>query len=131
MANPQSATRNPRAPGPVETIPNRNPERDYEIRIVAPEFTAVCPRTGQPDFATLTLTYVPDDLCLELKSLKLYLQSYRNRGTFHEHVTNAILNDLVKSCRPRRMTLVGDFNVRGGIHTTVTVAYPAKRSKAP
>ena len=117
--------------GPVETIPNRHPDRDYEIRIVAPEFTAVCPRTGQPDFATLTITYVPDRECLELKSLKLYLQSYRNRGIFHEHVANEILNDLVKSCHPRRMTLVGDFNVRGGICTTVTVTYPAARSKAP
>ena len=115
----------------METFPNRHPERDYEIKIVAPEFTAVCPRTGQPDFATLTLTYVPDRLCLELKSLKLYLQSFRNRGIFHEHVTNEILNDFVKSCRPRRMTLVGEFNVRGGIYTTVTVSYPAKRSKTP
>jgi 7-cyano-7-deazaguanine reductase len=117
--------------GPVETFPNRHPERDYEIKIVAPEFTAVCPRTGQPDFATLALTYVPDRLCLELRSLKLYLQSYRNRGIFHEHVTNEILNDLVASCRPRRMTLTGEFNVRGGIYTTVTVSYPAKRSKTP
>ena len=110
--------------GPIETFPNRNPERDYEIQIEAPEFTAVCPRTGQPDFATLTLTYVPDQLCLELKSFKLYLQSYRNKGIFHEHVTNEILNDLVKSCAPRRMTLVGEFNARGGIRTTVTASYP-------
>ncbi len=110
--------------GPIETFANRNPERDYEIKIEAPEFTAVCPRTGQPDFATLTLTYVPDQLCLELKSFKLYLQSYRNKGIFHEHVTNEILNDLVKSCAPRRMTLVGEFNARGGIKTTVTASYP-------
>jgi 7-cyano-7-deazaguanine reductase len=117
--------------GPIECFPNRNPERDYEIKIVAPEFTAVCPRTGQPDFATLTLTYVPDEFCLELKSFKLYLQSYRNRGIFHEHVTNEILNDLVKSCSPRKMTLVGEFNARGGISTTITASYPGVRTKAP
>jgi len=117
--------------GPVETFANGHPERDYEIKIVAPEFTAVCPKTGQPDFATLTLTYVPDELCLELKSYKLYLQSYRNRGIYHEHVTNTILNDLVKSCRPRRMTLVGEFNARGGIATMVTANYPAVRSGNP
>jgi 7-cyano-7-deazaguanine reductase len=114
--------------GPVECFPNRHPERDYEIRIVAPEFTAVCPRTGQPDFATLTLTYVPDRFCLELKSFKLYLQSYRNKGIFHEHVTNVILDDFVKSCRPRRMKLVGEFNARGGIATTVTAEYPYIKS---
>lgn len=119
------------AGGPIECFPNRHPDRDYEIRIVCPEFTAVCPRTGQPDFATLTLTYVPDARCLELKSLKLYLQSYRNRGIFHEHVTNAILDDLVRSCRPRRMTLVGAFNARGGISTAITSAYPAPRTKPP
>ena len=132
MSKRKSRTGNPRTiGGPVETFANRHPERDYEIKIVAPEFTAVCPRTGQPDFATLTLTYVPDRLCLELKSLKMYLQSYRNRGIFHEDATNTILNDLVKSCSPRRMTLIGNFNARGGIHTTVTASYPASRSKAP
>ena len=115
----------------VETFPNRHPDRDYEIKIVAPEFTAVCPRTGQPDFAALTLTYVPDKSCLELKSLKMYLQSYRNRGIYHEHVTNQILDDLVASCAPRRMTLSGEFNVRGGLRTTVTAAYPAPRGRAP
>ena len=115
--------------GPVECFPNRHAERDYEVRIVCPEFTAVCPRTGQPDFATLTLSYVPDARCLELKSLKLYLQSYRNRGIFHEHVTNSILDDLVRSCRPRRMILEGAFNARGGITTTVTARYPASRSR--
>src|SRR5262245_47237375 len=114
--------------GPIECFPNRHPDRDYEIKIVAPEFTAVCPRTGQPDFATLTLVYTPDELCLELKSLKLYLQSYRNRGIFHEHVTNAILDDFVKSCSPRRMTLTGEFNARGGISTTVIATYPSPRS---
>ncbi|MBI3831467.1 MAG: NADPH-dependent 7-cyano-7-deazaguanine reductase QueF [Planctomycetes bacterium] len=121
----------PTAGGPIECFPNRHPDRDYEIRIVCPEFTAVCPRTGQPDFATLTLTYVPDARCLELKSLKLYLQSYRNRGIFHEHVTNAILDDLVCSCRPRRMTLVGEFNARGGISTAITATYPAAKSRPP
>ena len=117
--------------GPVETFPNRHPDRDYEIKIVAPEFTAVCPKTGQPDFATLTLTYVPDALCMELKSFKMYLQSYRNRGIYHEHVTNAILDDFVKSCRPRKMTLVGEFNARGGISTTVTATYPAEKTPNP
>ena len=121
----------PQVLGPVETFPNRHPDRDYEIKIVAPEFTAVCPKTGQPDFATLTLTYVPDELCMELKSFKMYLQSYRNRGIYHEHVTNAILDDFVKSCRPRRMTLVGEFNARGGISTTITANYPAPKSPKP
>ena len=109
--------------GPIETFENAHPNRDYEIKIVAPEFTAVCPRTGQPDFATLTLIYVPDLSCLELKSLKMYLQSYRNQGIFHEHITNTILDDLVKSCKPRQMTLIGEFNARGGIGTTVTAKY--------
>lgn len=117
--------------GPVECFPNRHPDRDYEIEIVSPEFTAVCPRTGQPDFANLILTYVPNEYCLELKSYKLYLQSYRNKGIFHEHVTNTILDDLVKSCRPRQMTLKGQFNARGGITTTVTVSYPKKKTGAP
>lgn len=117
--------------GPVECFPNRHPDRDYEIEIVSPEFTAVCPRTGQPDFATLSLTYVPDKYCLELKSFKLYLQSYRNKGIFHEHVTNSILDDLVKSCRPRRMVLKGQFNPRGGVSTTVTVSYPKVKTGAP
>lgn len=117
--------------GPVECFENQHADRDYEIEITAPEFTAVCPRTGQPDFATLKLTYVPDTYCLELKSFKLYLQSYRNRGIFHEHVTNSILDDLVKSCRPRRMTLVGCFNARGGIMTTVTASYPRTKSASP
>lgn len=88
-----------------------------------PEFTCVCPRTGQPDFATVTIHYVPDKLCIELKSLKLYLWSYRNEGAFHEAVINNILDDLVQACRPRKMTVTGDFNVRGGIHTTVSAGY--------
>jgi 7-cyano-7-deazaguanine reductase len=115
--------------GPVECFPNRHPDRDYTIEIVSPEFTAVCPRTGQPDFATLKLEYVPNQFCLELKSYKLYLQSYRNRGIFHEHVTNSILDDLVKSCRPRRMTLSGAFNARGGIATSITASYPFRKSR--
>ena len=104
----------------IETFANPNPERDYQIDMECPEFTCVCPRTGQPDFATIRIVYVPDQICIELKSLKLYLWSYRNEGAFHEAVINKILDDLVQACRPRRMTVIGDFNVRGGIHTTVT-----------
>jgi len=107
----------------VETFPNPNPERDYEIRIETPEFTCVCPLTGQPDFATIRLEYVPDELCLELKSLKLYYWSYRDEGAFHEAVTNRILDDLVAACRPRRLTITGEWNVRGGLRTTVRVHY--------
>jgi 7-cyano-7-deazaguanine reductase len=107
----------------LETFPNPCPERDYEIAMDCPEFTCVCPRTGQPDFATLRIRYVPAQLCVELKSLKLYLWSYRNEGTFHEAVTNRILDDLVEALRPKSMMVVGDFNVRGGIHTTVTAQY--------
>ena len=91
-----------------------------------PEFTCVCPRTGQPDFATIKIRYVPDKLCLELKSIKLYLWSYRNEGTFHEAVTNQILDDLVQACRPKAMMVIGDFNVRGGIHTTISAEYKAR-----
>ena len=108
----------------LETFPNPHPERDYEINMECPEFTCVCPRTGQPDFATVRIRYVPADLCVELKSLKLYLWSYRNEGAFHEAVTNQILDDLVRAIHPRSMTVVGDFNVRGGIHTTVKAVYP-------
>lgn len=104
----------------LETFPNPRPERDYEIHMECPEFTCVCPKTGQPDFATIDIRYVPDKLCVELKSLKLYLWSYRNDGAFHEAVINQILDDLVQAIRPRKMAVVGDFNVRGGIHTTVT-----------
>jgi 7-cyano-7-deazaguanine reductase len=107
----------------LATFSNPRPERNYEINMECPEFTCVCPRTGQPDFATIRITYVPDKLCIELKSLKLYLWSYRDQGAFHEAVINKILDDLVAACQPRKMTVVGDFNVRGGIHTTVTAAY--------
>jgi len=108
----------------LETFPNPRPGRDYEIAFECPEFTCVCPRTGQPDFATIRITYVPADLCVELKSLKLYLWSFRDEGHFHEDVTNRILDDLVQAIHPKRMTVVGDFNVRGGIHTVVTAAHP-------
>jgi len=107
----------------LETFANPRPERDYEINMECPEFTCVCPRTGQPDFATIRINYVPDKVCVELKSLKLYLWSYRNEGAFHEAVINQILDDFVQACRPRKMTVVGDFNVRGGIHTTVTASH--------
>jgi 7-cyano-7-deazaguanine reductase len=107
----------------LETFPNPRPERDYEISMECPEFTCVCPRTGQPDFATIRINYVADKLCIELKSLKLYLWSYRDEGAFHEAVINKILDDLVRVCRPRRMTVVGDFNVRGGIHTLISAEY--------
>ncbi len=107
----------------VEVFPNPYPERDYEIHFECPEFTCLCPKTGQPDFAVIRILYIPDKLCVELKSLKLYLWSYRNEGAFHEAVTNKILEDLVKACRPRRMEIEGDFFVRGGIHTVVKAAH--------
>ena len=103
----------------LETFPNPAPERDYRIHMEIPEFTCVCPMTGQPDFATLTLDYVADELCVELKSLKLYVWSYRDEGAFHEAVTNKILDDLVRAARPRYMRLEAKWNVRGGIYTTV------------
>jgi 7-cyano-7-deazaguanine reductase len=109
----------------LETFANPAPERDYEISMECPEFTCVCPRTGQPDFATIRIRYVPAALCLELKALKLYLWSFRDEGTFHEAVINRILDDLVRACQPKSMTLVGDFNVRGGIHTTITATHKA------
>ena len=113
----------------LETFPNPYPDRDYEISFDCPEFTCVCPRTGQPDFATLRIRYVPGRLCVELKSLKLYLWSFRNEGHFHEEVTNRILDDWVKAARPRRMTLEGDFYVRGGIHTVVRASYEENKKR--
>jgi len=107
----------------LETFPNPRPERDYLIAFDCPEFTCLCPLTGQPDFATIRIRYVPDQLCVELKSLKLYLWSYRDEGAFHEAVTNRILDDLVAAVRPRRMKVVGDFAVRGGVTTVVTAEY--------
>jgi 7-cyano-7-deazaguanine reductase len=108
----------------LETFANPSPGRDYEIRFECPEFTCVCPMTGQPDFATIRMAYTPDRLCVELKSLKLYLWSFRNEGAFHEAVTNRILDDLVQAVRPRRMEVTGDFFVRGGIHTVVVARHP-------
>jgi 7-cyano-7-deazaguanine reductase len=107
----------------IETFPNPNPDRDYEIAINAPEFTSVCPMTGLPDFGEIRITYVPDERCIELKALKYYLIAYRNRGIFYEAATNQILDDLVAACAPRRMTVVGDFTPRGGIKTSVTATF--------
>ena len=107
----------------LEAVPNPHPDRDYEVTMAVPEFTCLCPMTGQPDFATIRLRYVPDQSLVELKSLKLYLWSYRDQGAFHEDVTNRILNDLVSAIRPRWAVVTGDFNVRGGIKTDVRVAY--------
>ena len=109
----------------LETFENPRPERDYSIETICPEFTSVCPKTGQPDFGTLTITYVPDRICVELKSLKMYLQLFRNEGIFYEAVTNRILDDLVAVVQPRSMTLVAAFTPRGGIRSNVTVQYQA------
>ena len=110
----------------LETFPNPARSRDYRIHMEIPEFTCVCPMTGQPDFATLVLDYVPDRACVELKSLKLYIWSYRDVGTFHEAVTNKILDDLVRATQPRLMRLEARFNVRGGIYTTVVAEHRKK-----
>ena len=107
----------------IETFPNPRPERDFEISISCPEFTSVCPKTGLPDFGEIRITYVPDQRCIELKSLKYYIADFRNRGIFYEAVTNQILDDLVGAVQPRRMTVTGDFTVRGGIKTVVTASY--------
>ena len=109
----------------LETFPNPQPEREYTIRMRIPEFTCLCPKTGQPDFATLQLEYVPDRACVELKSLKLYIWSFRNEGAFHEAVTNRILDDLVAATAPRFMRLSAEFGVRGGIWTTVVAEHRA------
>ena len=111
----------------LETFANPAPERDYTIRMSLPEFTCLCPRTGQPDFATLELEYVPDRLCVELKSLKLYIWSFRDRGAYHEAVTNEILTTLVNATEPRFMRLAARFNVRGGITTSVVAEYRCPR----
>jgi 7-cyano-7-deazaguanine reductase len=107
----------------LETFPNPNPERDYEIAFEAPEFTCLCPMTAQPDFATIRIRYVPDQKCVELKSLKLYLWSFRDEGTFHEAVTNKIANDLIAALDPRYLYVEGDFFIRGGIKTVVKVEH--------
>jgi 7-cyano-7-deazaguanine reductase len=111
----------------LETFPNPRPERPYEISIQCPEFTSVCPKTGLPDFGEIRITYVPDALCVELKSLKYYLIEFRNLGVFYEAATNQILDDLVALLAPRQMTVVGDFSVRGGIKTMVTASFDKVR----
>ena len=110
----------------LETFENQYPGRDYTVQIVCPEFTSVCPKTGQPDFGTLSISYVPEAKCVELKSLKLYLQQFRNEGIFYENVTNRILDDLVSVLAPRRMTLEAAFTARGGITTTVTAKFESR-----
>jgi 7-cyano-7-deazaguanine reductase len=109
----------------LDTFENQFPDRDYQIEIVAPEFTSVCPKTGQPDFGTLTISYTPNRKCVELKSLKFYLHSFRNQGIFYEHVTNTILDDLVAVVEPRYMKIEAAFNARGGMTETVTAKYVA------
>ena len=109
----------------IETFANIYPDREFAVMLTCPEFTCVCPRTGLPDFATLTLEYVPDRSCLELKSFKEYLTAFRDLGIFHENVVNRVLDDVVATCRPRRATLTGVFNARGGIQTTVSRTYTA------
>jgi len=108
----------------LETFDNPRPGRRYEVAFDCPEFTCLCPRTGQPDFATIRIRYIPDRLCVELKSLKLYLWSFRDEGAFHEEITNRILDDLVGAVAPREIVVEGDFLVRGGIHTVVTARHP-------
>ncbi len=120
LANPRSI---------LETFANPRRDRDYTVEFVFPEFTSVCPVTGQPDFATITVRYVPDRLCVEMKSLKLYYFSYRNKGIFYEAVTNQILDDLVAVLKPRQMTVIGEFAVRGGTAGTVTAEYPAPKRR--
>ncbi len=110
----------------LETFTNQFPGRDYTIEIICPEFTSLCPKTGQPDFGTITFTYTPADQCVELKSLKLYLQRFRDQGVFYEHVVNRLLDDFVSACQPRRCQVTGAFTPRGGITTTVTCTYEKK-----
>jgi len=110
----------------LETFANQYAGRDYTIEIVCPEFTSLCPKTGQPDFGTITFTYAPAEKCVELKSLKLYLQRFRNEGVFYEHLTNRLLDDFVSACQPRRCRVTGAFSPRGGITTTVTCIYEKK-----
>jgi len=115
----------------LDSFANPKPGRDYQIEFVFPEFTSLCPITGQPDFATITVAYVPDKLCVEMKSLKLYFFAYRNRGTFYEAVINTILDDLVDLLSPRRMTVKGQFAIRGGTAGTVTAEYEAREDQIP
>jgi 7-cyano-7-deazaguanine reductase len=109
----------------LETFANQHPSRDYTIEIVCPEFTSICPMTGQPDYGTITFLYTPAEKCVELKSLKLYLQRFRNEGIFYENVVNRLLDDFVRACRPRRLKVIGAFTARGGISTTVTCEHQA------
>jgi 7-cyano-7-deazaguanine reductase len=111
----------------LDTFPNPRAQRDYEIKFVFPEFTSICPVTGQPDFATITVTYAPEKKCLEMKSLKLYFLAYRNKGIFFEAAVNAILDDLVAAIAPRRMTVLGEFSVRGGMSAVVTASHQARK----
>ncbi len=115
----------------LELFDNPSPDRDYTIRVRIPEFTCLCPKTGQPDFATLYLDYVPDRRCIELKSLKIYIWSYRDQGAFHEAVTNKILDDLAAACAPRYMRISAEFNVRGGLYTKVVAEHRAPGWQAP
>jgi 7-cyano-7-deazaguanine reductase len=115
----------------LETFPNPQPERDYTIRITIPEFTCLCPKTGQPDFATIHIEYVPAELCVELKSLKLYIWAFRDQGAFHEAVSNEILNDIVQATQPNFMRIRAEFNVRGGVYTTVIVEHRNPEWHAP
>jgi len=113
----------------LKTFKNKVKKRDYEISISCPEFTSLCPATGQPDFAEIRINYIPNQTCIELKSLKLYMNSYRDVGEFHEHVTNRILDDIVNSCNPKYAKVTGDFNVRGGIKTIVHAEYKKGKKK--
>jgi 7-cyano-7-deazaguanine reductase len=122
---------NKKRPDLLESFENPHPQNDYTIRIEIPEFTCLCPKTGQPDFATLTLEYVPERHCVELKSLKLYIVEFRDQGAFHEDITNLILGDLSALCKPRFMRLTARFNVRGGIYTTVVADYKHDDWTAP
>jgi 7-cyano-7-deazaguanine reductase len=113
--------------GPIETFANQYTGRPYEIEISCPEFTSVCPKTGQPDFGEIRIVYTPADRCIELKALKLYLQAYRSQGIFYEHVVNKILDDVVASCQPARCKVIGNFRPRGGITTSVTATHPPEQ----
>ena len=110
----------------IDTWPNQFPERDYEIEISSPEFTSVCPKTGLPDHGTLTIRYVPDEFCLELKAYKMYLLAYRNLGIFQENIVNRVLDDIVRAAKPRKATVVGDFTPRGGIYSKISASYERK-----
>lgn len=123
--------KNPSKGDRLETFANPAPERDYEIVHTAPEFTSMCPMTGQPDFATMTVSYVPDRLCVELKSLKLYFHGFRDRGIFYEAVVNRILDDLVAACSPRRVSVEGEFRTRGGISSVVRASHVSSAAGSP